>query len=160
MHENQKSEAAFFRAAFAFMIWLMIVSSLLMGCATHPETKPPGAIGPSAPLTLEEKWGIERITVRLWAAGYMMQFRYRVIDPEKASELLNRQTKAYLIDQATGTKLGVPISKLGAMRTTAVKPEANRDYFILFSNPGGLVKNGDRVTVVIGDFRAENLIVE
>jgi len=40
-----------------------------------------------------------------------------------------------LIDQATGTKLPVPRTRLGPMRQTAVKPAADRDYIILFGNP-------------------------
>jgi hypothetical protein len=110
--------------------------------------------------SLEEQWGIRILGIRLSAAGYMLDFRYRVIDPEKASSLLNRQSKAYLIDQATGTQLLVPRTRLGPMRQTAVRPLANRNYFILFSNPGGIVKAGNSVTVVIGDFKAESLIVE
>jgi hypothetical protein len=31
---------------------------------------------------------------------------------------------------------------------------------MFFANPGRAVRAGDRVTVVIGDFRAEHLIVE
>jgi hypothetical protein len=41
-----------------------------------------------------------------------------------------------------------------------VKPVANRDYIILFGNPGNLVKQGSRVTVVIGDLKVEDLVVE
>jgi hypothetical protein len=35
-----------------------------------------------------------------------------------------------------------------------------RTYFALFANPGRQIEAGDKVTVVIGDFRAEDLIVE
>jgi hypothetical protein len=31
---------------------------------------------------------------------------------------------------------------------------------VIFNNPGRLVKKGSRVTVVIGDFKAEGLVVE
>ena len=90
----------------------------------------------------------------------MLDFRYRVIDPEKASLLLRRDVKPYLIDQATGSKFSVPRTKLGPMRQTAVKPAANRNYIILFGNPGGTVKPGSKVTFVLGDLKIEDLVVE
>lgn len=83
-----------------------------------------------------------------------------LIDPDKCSSLFTRQIKPYPIDQASSTKLLVPNPpKVGALRQTR-KPEANRNYFIIFGNPGGYVKKGNKVTVVIGDFKAENLVVE
>jgi hypothetical protein len=45
------------------------------------------------------------------------------------------------------------------MRNT-VDPEAGKSYWVAFSNKGRLVKRGDRVSVVIGKFRANGLVVE
>ncbi len=90
------------------------------------------------------------------AAGFIIDFRYRVIDSEKAAPLFNRKTKPYLIDQASGMKLAVPNPpKIGPLRTSN-KPQANR----VFANSGGFIESGNRVTVVIGDFKADNLVVE
>ncbi|MFA5352827.1 MAG: hypothetical protein WC291_01225 [Thermodesulfovibrionales bacterium] len=90
----------------------------------------------------------------------MLDFRYRVIDPVKAAPLFNRKERTYLLDQATGAKFLVPSApKVGALRTTR-PPQADRNYFALFANPGGFVKKGNKVTVVIGDFKAEDLIVQ
>ena len=111
-------------------------------------------------LGLDQKWGITIRNVRLTAAGRMIDFRYRVVDPDRASALLQKERKAYLVDQKTGKQLAVPTTKLGPLRQTAVKPTANRDYIILFANTGSLVKAGDLVTIVIGDFKVENLTVE
>ena len=49
---------------------------------------------------------------------------------------------------------------VGSLRQTGIKPLINRTYFVLFANPGRQIKAGDKVTVVIGDFRAADLIVE
>ena len=49
---------------------------------------------------------------------------------------------------------------IGALRSTTVKPEANRVYFILSSNAGDLIKSGSKVSIVMGNFKAENLLVE
>lgn len=110
--------------------------------------------------SLEEKFGIKTLSMRTSAGGHMLDFRYRVINAGKASPLFSRKIKPYLIDQESGAKLGVPEApKIGALRQTR-KPVADKNYFIIFSNSGKYVKQGSKVTVVIGDFRAENLVVE
>ena len=109
---------------------------------------------------VEKTWGIRIEGIRLSAADYMLDFRYRVIDPVKAAPLFNRKTKPYLIDQESGAKFMVPSPpKVGPLRTSD-PPQADRTYFIMFGNPGKYVKKGNKVTVVIGDFRLEDLIVE
>lgn len=110
---------------------------------------------------VEKDWGVQIYGIRLSAADYMLDFRYRVIDPNKASPILNRNVKAYLIDEQSGAKLIVPTPpKVGSMRQKSYEPIAGKIYFVMFSNPGRLVKRGSKVTVVIGDFKAENLVVE
>jgi hypothetical protein len=109
---------------------------------------------------IEERWGIEIVSIRLSASDYMLDFRYRVIDPEKAHMFTQKEIKPYLIDQATGKKLPVARTRLGPMRQTAVTPVSGRNYAILFGNTNKVVKVGSKVTVVIGDFKAENLTVE
>ena len=90
----------------------------------------------------------------------MIDFRYRVIDPEKASLILKKDSTIYLLDQATGTRLSIPITKLGPLKQSSLKPVANKVYFILFGNPGKHVKQGNKVTVVIADFREEDFKVQ
>ena len=111
--------------------------------------------------TLEQKWGMQVSSLHLSANGYMVDFRYKVVDPEKAATLGDPKAKPYLVDQATGAKLVVPRSpKVGPLRQSATQLAAGKIYFALFSNPGKLVQKGNKVTVVIGDFKAENLVVE
>jgi len=120
------------------------------GCAMlHGEVRP------------EDEWGIKPVSIRRTSAGYMLDFRYEVVDADKAAPIMRRPMNPYLIHQATGAKLVVPTPpKVGALRQTTLAPTEGRVYFIMFGNPGGYVKAGDKVTVVIGDFRAEDLVVE
>jgi hypothetical protein len=121
----------------------------------------PTAERPQPSSDLEDQWGVRVVSLRRTAAGHMLDFRFRIIDPEKAAALLRRQDNAYLIDQASGKKLAVPrMPKVGALRPSAVKPEAGRIYFILFNNTGDLVQSGNKVTIVSGDFKADHLVVE
>ncbi len=109
---------------------------------------------------IKEKWGIEISSVRLAVDGYMVDFRYRVLDAKKAESLFVRKIKPYLIDQASNKVLAVPnLGKVGPLRTSN-KPKEGRIYWMFFGNTRRLVESGSKVTVVIGDFRVENLSVQ
>jgi hypothetical protein len=111
-------------------------------------------------LYYKRNWGVEVIGVKPVSSGYMLAFRYRVIDPDKAKVLNDRHSKAYLRDDATGTVLAVPaMENIGELRTGAA-PQADRTYFMIFGNPGKLVKSGSRVTVVAGNLHVDGLIVD
>lgn len=110
---------------------------------------------------LEDRWGIRIENLMLTSAGHMLDFRYRVMDPEKALPLFDPATKPYLVDQATGNKCVVPKPpKVGSLRQVTRTPEAGRIYYMIFANPARMIARGNQVTVVIGDFRAENLTVQ
>lgn len=139
-------------------IILVLAFMSLAGCATTGQRSAAGVTLVDA--SLEEKWGVKVLGIRLTAEGYMLDFRYRVLDPEKTTPLFDRNIKPYLVDEATGAMFVVPEPpKVGALRNTR-KPQPDRNYFIMFANPGRYVKKGNKVTVVSGDFKAEHLVVE
>lgn len=144
----------------ALLLWLLVVplqaSELTMGSDDNASQE---VFHPDAS-SIEKKWGIRIQTIRLTGSNHFIDLRYRVVDPDKAAELLKRQNKAYLIHESTKAKLHVSQTKLGPIRQTTLKPAAMRVYFILFSNLGKAVKKGDKATLVIGDFRAEHLRVQ
>ena len=157
---------------FLVVLFLIMISMRLPSFAQTPECQPGPALEESSEAQLEprpdakgeagieERWGIQLLPVRLTAAGNMVDFRYRIIDAEKAQPLLNRkENTTYLLDQASGARLSVPVSSLGALRATT-KPIVGRNYFILFENARKVIKPGSKVTVGIGEFRAENVTVE
>ena len=124
--------------------------------ARQPESEPT----PEQP-PVEQQWGMEIQSLRLSAADTMLDFRYRVTDPDKVHELLKRGLKPYLLDKATGVKMNVPSSpKIGPLRTTALKPQKDRTYYVMFANHGRLVKRGTVVDIVIGDFVAKDIAVQ
>ncbi|HEX2769171.1 MAG TPA: hypothetical protein VHN12_07775 [Geobacteraceae bacterium] len=105
--------------------------------------------------------GIEVVALRLISVGHILDFRYKVIDPEKAKPLLDKKIKPYLLDQASGARMMVPAPpKIGALRQTPRVSKAGQVYFSLFANPGKFIKSGNKVTVVYGDYKIENLVVE
>lgn len=123
---------------------------LVAGCATPPTDK----------ASVEDP-GIRVESLRLTAADYMLDLRYRIVDPERAEAFFSRKTEIQLIDPASGARLAVPNTpKLGKLRQVARKDMTGRSYFMLFANPGQFVRPGARLTLVVGDLRMENLLVE
>ena len=110
-------------------------------------------------LYFQRNWGVDLVGVHRVSSGLMLRFDYRVVEPTKATALTDRKTRPYLVDDATGTALAVPaMENIGELRQIAPL-EARRTYFMIFGNPGGLVKRGGRVTIVVGNFRAPGLVV-
>ena len=140
----------------------------------------PAPVAPPAqprPNTLEGQWGIQVSSVALAMSGGAVDFRYMVVDPERALLLAQGMTSAYLIDEATGTKLSLtppPVAnRPGAAHSRArmarqgggFPPSPNRLSIrrvnsLLLPNPGGIVKSGSLVTVVVGDIQEKNVRVE
>ena len=140
---------------------------LLAGCASYAKAAAPteAAGGAATPQTvqvedLEGKWGIRIVGLRTTSGGYMLDFRFRVLDAQKAAPLFIRQTKPYLLDVRTGAKFQVPNPpKTGPLRTSD-PPKEGIVYWMFFANPGQYLKPGNLATVVIGDFQAPDLVVE
>jgi len=134
--------------------------------AMAPATAPPARrlvvvpYSERAEMYRARRFGVDHLRVRYISSGSSLEFRYRVVDPDKAQMLTDKRAKPFMIDEATGNKLAVPtMEKIGELRQTAT-PEQGREYWMVFSNPGKLVKPGQRVDVMIGSFRAEGLTVE
>jgi hypothetical protein len=108
----------------------------------------------------EYRWGADSFTAKLADSGQMVRFSYRVIDAQKAKQLNDKKAEPYLIDQRARVKLVVPtMEKIGQLRQSST-PQAGKVYWMVFSNKGGHVKRGDRVSVMIGKFRVDELVVE
>jgi hypothetical protein len=109
---------------------------------------------------LEQLWGVHIEGIRWTSGGYMLDFRFRVLDAQRAAPLFKRQTKPYLVDVKSGARFVVPApEKTGPLRTSNL-PQEGRVYWMFFGNPAQYIKPGNQVTVVIGDFQAQNLVVE
>jgi hypothetical protein len=113
---------------------------------------------------LEQQWGIQFMGLRSTAGGYMLDLRFRVVDADKAFPLLRRHVKRYVVVEKSGAVLRIPFTaKLGSMRATVRTSnmvKTNGIYASLFANPGHHVKPGDKVSVVIGNFLADNVTVQ
>jgi protein SCO1/2 len=117
----------------------------------------PLSAGDSA--AIARRWGVEVEGIRLTSSGYMLDFRYRILDANKAAPLFVRKTKPVLKDDKSGVTFVVPEPpKTGALRSSN-QPQANRTYFMFFVNPARFIKAGNTVTVTIGDFVVSGIAV-
>jgi len=105
-------------------------------------------------------WGVDGLSVKAVESGEIIRFTYRVLDADKAKALNDKKYEPSLIDPQAGVKLVVPsLEQVGQLRNSGT-PEAGKSYWMAFSNKGRVVKRGDRVSVVIGQFRADGLVVD
>jgi len=105
-------------------------------------------------------WGVDSLSVKTVESGEIIRFSYRVLDAKKAAALNDKKNEPSLIDPQAGVKLVVPsLEKVGKLRQSST-PETGKAYWMAFSNKGRYVKPGHRVNVVIGNFRADGLIVQ
>ncbi len=117
-------------------------------------------VGRHASMYYEGVWGIDSLRVKYTESGEMLRFSWRVLDPNKAALLNDKKAEPSLIDPEAGVQLVVPqMEKVGKLRQSST-PVAGMSYWMAFSNKGRLVKPGHRVIVVIGQFRADGLVVE
>ena len=108
----------------------------------------------------ESAWGVGDFHVKVAESGELVRFNYRVVDPKKAAVLNDKKLEPELDDAQARVKLSVPqLEKVGKLRQEST-PKAGMTYWMAFSNPTLAVKRGHRVDVVIGSFRATNLVVE
>ena len=108
----------------------------------------------------EGVWGVNELRVKATESGELIRFNYRVLDPNRAAALNDKKVEPKLFDAQAGVSLVVPqMEKVGKLRQEST-PKAGMTYWMAFSNPTQAVKRGHHVDVVIGSFRANNLVVE
>lgn len=118
------------------------------------------ALGERGRMYYARRYGVDELKVRSISSGSSLEFRYRVTDPRKAHPLGDQRSKPYLFDLKSGKRLPVStLERLGELRQTATL-EQGREYWMIFANPGRLVKPGERVDVVAGTIRVSGLTVE
>jgi hypothetical protein len=127
-----------------------------------PKVTIPSPVDAAQAKQLAEQWGVKLLSLRLSAAGYMMDFRFRVLDANKALPLFDHRNKPYVVVERSNAKLPVPMAaKVGAFRPTnrGKNIKADKNYYMMFANPDRHVKAGEKVKLVIGDFKVKHLTV-
>jgi hypothetical protein len=163
-----------FKTARLSLLGLVLSSCLFSSTAQSQSVKPaptPASTTPVVPPRYRHPvpkraqeyysmvWGVDSLSVKSAESGEIIRFSYRVLDPVKAKMLNDKKNEPSLIDPQAGVSLVIPsLEKVGKLRQSS-DPEAGKAYWMAFSNKGQHVKPGHHVTVVIGNFRADGLVV-
>ncbi|MHB0869032.1 MAG: hypothetical protein ACYC5J_06195, partial [Chloroflexota bacterium] len=112
------------------------------------------------PTTVETKWGFRVVRLAVVAGGGLVDLRFEILDPNKADPVLNPSQAVLLLDEASGRTVGTArFSKIGELRQRPTAWETGKLYYMGFSNSGGLIKPGSSVSLIVGDYRLEHLVV-
>ena len=136
-------------AAGAGILLLAVIGTwmVLSGRAGSILNKPPTMTAAE----FEQATGIRITLIAVTGGGGMIDFRIKVLDGEKATELFaNPENKPILIAEDGNIELSPP-----AEVDFKAKMEADQIYYTLYANVNSAVKRGAPVTVLIGDYRLE-----
>ncbi len=114
-------------------------------------------------IEMQDAWGIEPIHVRLTGAAYMIEFRYKILDAEKASMLSSRKRTDFPYMRALkgNVLLSVPYGPtVGYLKSNRKFHKLGKNYIALFSNEGQYLLRGDKVKIKIKDQLSQELTVE
>jgi hypothetical protein len=105
-------------------------------------------------------WGVDHLRATYTSSGNLIRFSYRVLEPKLAKALGDHESTPYLYAPRSHAMLQIPtMEKIGQLRQLNAA-EADKEYWMVFSNKGNLVRPGERVNVIIGKFHADGLLVE
>ncbi len=135
-------------AGFAIFVFL---SNQATDVALAVDTTP-GAM-PSSP-EIEATYGIRPVLVALTDASGLVDFRFQVLDPDKAGVMHGSFDTLPHFVTASGKE--IRLSRIPTHHNFLV----GRTYYMLFANANNAVKPGDTVTLVMGDIRLENIPVK
>jgi hypothetical protein len=104
----------------------------------------------------EEATGVQLVRIAVTAGGGMLDLRYRVLDPDKAIVVHDKQKPPTIIDESSGKSTSRPWMPHHSNKDL----KSARTYYELIVNPGGIIRRGDRVTLVVGETRLAHVIVQ
>lgn len=113
-------------------------------------SSPPSAV----PLFKNDVYGVEVMGAHISGSGYVIDVRYRVVDAAKAAPMLDRKVRPVLINEGNGERFYVPQPPIiGSLRQTSRNNNVivGKVYFMLFANPDKRIKNGDKLSLLVGD---------
>ncbi|MEO8357145.1 MAG: hypothetical protein ABI621_14640 [Chloroflexota bacterium] len=123
--------------------------------SNHDEHPLPETIIPND--ALEQEYGVRLTLVAVTAAGGLVDVRYRIIDPEKAAQLVDEEQGGIMPMVFVGNG-DVMLMSDSHMRDQQLI--ADRMYFDLIPNTQNAVKRGTVVTVGFGDVAVEPTLAQ
>jgi hypothetical protein len=108
-----------------------------------------------APAAFERRSGVRIVRVAASGAGGLVDLRFQVLDPDTAAAIHDAAKPPEIVDERTG----VVVNSLLMGHSHTGRFKAARTYYLIFENPGDLVRRGTRVTVRLGPARVAHVPV-
>jgi hypothetical protein len=97
---------------------------------------------------LEEQYGLRVTLIAVTAGGGLIDFRFKVLDPEKAKQVLDPHHTPALRAEDSGTLLSAPMGM-----THNIRVQKDALSLVLFPNVRNAIKAGTPVSAVFGSVR-------
>jgi hypothetical protein len=142
--------------------WLVaagLVLAVVLG-ATWWAGRPVDVRAGTDAVTVDEmagRYGVDVNLIAVTARGGLIELRYQVVDPDKATRLLHDEDLAPILiaeDTEKTLRMAAPPHKHGA------ELRVGGQYFFLMANVRNALHEGSQVTLIIGDARLEHLTVQ
>jgi hypothetical protein len=105
---------------------------------------------------LEERFGIRVTLIGVTAAGGMVDFRFKVLDQDKARILTQEHDLMPVLNvQNTDTRLAMPGGGMHSMTL-----QNGKVYYLLFGNSKGTVKPGTSISVAFGAMQLKPILAQ
>jgi hypothetical protein len=137
-----------------FVLVLLILTIMTAVSADNAEPKT---------IDLEKDWGVQPVMLRVSAGGYMIEFRYKILDTEKAQIFTSKSEKdfPFLLSMKSRVRLGVPFgTTVGYLKSNRKFLKQGKNYITMFSNINRHMLPGDQVKIQISDQVSEVLTIE
>jgi hypothetical protein len=135
----------------------VLVAAFVLAAALFGALQPAPIVSTTMPTSpdIEAKWGVRPTQVAMTADGGLVDFRFIVLDSDKASSLMSdSSTLPVLRTENTG----VLINSAASMAAERHTFDTGKTYFILYRNAGGAIQPGTPVTIFFGDLKIEHVI--
>jgi hypothetical protein len=127
---------------------------------THSSSNARALPHPAPPLVsnaeFQRRTGVRIVRVAITGDGGLVDLRYQVIDPNAADSIHEPETPPLLVDEQTGLLINELF--MGHMHHGQLK--AAQTYYLIFNNPGTLLRAGRPVTVQLGAARVAHVQVQ
>jgi hypothetical protein len=138
---------------------LVVAAVALLGAlhGSEPRAEAGGHPLPPAvsPEQLAARSGVRVVRVSTTGGGGLLDVRYQVVNPDAAASLHDRDAPPAVVDETRGSV----IDTLYMGHSHSGKFRAGATYYLIFANPGNLVRSGDPVAIVLGKARLEHVRV-
>lgn len=99
--------------------------------------------------------GITVTLLGVTAGGGMIEFRYQVVDPDKASLVLHDDSRRPVL---VAEDSGATLAMLSRPHSHKAELQLGGTYFFLMANTRNALRDGTNVTVIIGEDRLEHVV--